>query len=79
MKVLHLSAHDYGGAGKAAHRLHRNLVARGEDSRLLVLYRRTADPDVYQVGRRGLVYRARNVWVKVWLLYWRLMVVEPTA
>ena len=67
MKVLHLSTHDYGGAGKAAHRLHRNLAARGVDSRMLVLYRRTTDPAVHQVGRRGMLYRARNVWVKLHL------------
>jgi glycosyltransferase involved in cell wall biosynthesis len=67
MKVLHVSTYDFGGAGKAALRLHRNLAAREVDSRLLVLYRRSTTPDVCQIGRRGLLYRARNAWVKAHL------------
>ncbi len=39
MKVLHLSLSDAGGAGTAAFRLHRALVAEGVDSRLLVTHR----------------------------------------
>jgi glycosyltransferase involved in cell wall biosynthesis len=34
---------------------------------MLVLYRRTTDPAVHQVGRRGMLYRARNAWVKLHL------------
>ena len=36
MKVLHLSAGDEGGAGRAAIRLHRALIADGVDSTMLV-------------------------------------------
>lgn len=50
MKVLHLSAVDYGGAGTAALRLHRSLRGSGLDSRMLVLYSRSQDPHVYPLA-----------------------------
>ena len=46
MKVLHLAAVDYGGAGNAALRLHSSLLNKGVDSRMLVL---TSRGDCQQV------------------------------
>ena len=46
MKFLHLSTGDSRGAFSAAHRLHRNLLAAGHDSRMLVGYKHTNDPTV---------------------------------
>lgn len=61
MKVLHISTHDYGGAGKAALRLNRFLRAEGLDSRLLVLYKKTNESYIYTVGKRALHYKLRNL------------------
>ena len=47
MKVLHISANDIeGGAGKAAYRLHKGLLKAGINSHMLVLNKRTDDPEV---------------------------------
>lgn len=53
MRVLHLSAVDFGGAGTAALRLHRAMRDRGVDSQMLVWERRGNDPGVTLLGRRG--------------------------
>ena len=45
-KVVHLCAHDYGGAGKAAFRLHKGLQAIGQNSSMLVANKKSTDPDV---------------------------------
>lgn len=50
MNILHLSTHDVGGAGKAAYRLHRNLLATGVDSKMIVLTRNGKDADVIPFG-----------------------------
>lgn len=49
MKVVHLSTYDlYGGAAKAAHRLHVALTAAGIDSKMLVRRRESDRADVAQ-------------------------------
>jgi glycosyltransferase involved in cell wall biosynthesis/MoaA/NifB/PqqE/SkfB family radical SAM enzyme/GT2 family glycosyltransferase len=46
LNVVHLCSLDYGGAGKAAYRLHKGLQAIGVDSTMLVLNKRSGDPSV---------------------------------
>ena len=46
IKVVHLSTHDFGGAGIAAYRLHKGLKEIGIDSTLLVLNKKSNDPSV---------------------------------
>lgn len=53
MKVLHISSKDCGGAGNAAYRLHKALLAQGVDSKMLVLSSSRSDPTVVTLG---LVY-----------------------
>jgi FkbM family methyltransferase len=44
--IVQLCAHDYGGAGKAAHRLHTALKKNGVTSKMLVANKKTTDPSV---------------------------------
>lgn len=53
MRILHLSAVDYGGAGSAALRLHEAMRGRGVDSRMLVWERRNDTLGVIAVGGLG--------------------------
>ena len=47
MQVVHLATHDnYGGAARAAYRLHEGLRLRGHRSSMLVSQRHSDDPDV---------------------------------
>jgi FkbM family methyltransferase len=46
LKVVHLSTQDYGGAGKAAYRLHKGLAAQGIDSTMLVINKSSGDDNV---------------------------------
>jgi len=46
LKVVHLCTHDFGGAGKAAYRLHKGLQKIGADSKMLVLNKKSNDPTV---------------------------------
>lgn len=46
LKVVHLATTDFGGAGKAAYRLHQGLQAAGVDSTMLVVNRKNIDPSV---------------------------------
>jgi glycosyltransferase involved in cell wall biosynthesis len=52
LKVVHLATTDFGGAGRAAYRLHRGLLASGVDSTMLVVTRKSSDPSV-RVLRSG--------------------------
>jgi glycosyltransferase involved in cell wall biosynthesis len=45
-KVVHISTHDFGGAGKAAYRLHKGLQKIGVDSTMLVTNKKSNDPSV---------------------------------
>lgn len=47
MKVLHISTHDYGGAGLAALRLHKALLAQGIESKMLVADKQSDMDTVY--------------------------------
>lgn len=67
MKILHLSAYDFGGAGKAAYRLHCNLRAAGFQSRMAVCKKREADDDVSEVTGGNLLSQMRAMLSKVWL------------
>lgn len=46
IKVVHLCMQDFGGAGKAAYRLHKGLQSIGIDSTMLVLNKASGDPSV---------------------------------
>jgi len=45
-KVVQLCMQDFGGAGKAAYRLHKGLQSVGTDSKMLVLNKKSGDPGV---------------------------------
>lgn len=66
MKVLHLSAVDYGGAGTAALRLHRNLRGFGLDSRMLVLESRSQEEHVYSLAGLSRTFSLRRFSTKVY-------------
>lgn len=51
MKVVHISFSDSGGAGLAAFRLHRSLLAAGVDSKMLVADKKSDDPNVIRVEK----------------------------
>ena len=62
MKILTVSATDrIGGAGIAAYRLHQGLLQSGLESKMLVMRKATADPNVYRLSsclnRRRRMYR----------------------
>ena len=70
MKFLHVSTGDVRGAFSGAYRLHRNLIASGHDSRMLVADRQTEDPAVIApssrrqaIGRQ--LVRAMNQFLKL--------------
>ncbi len=46
LKVVHLCAADFGGAGKAAYRLHKGLLSAGVDSTLITAIKNSNDPSV---------------------------------
>lgn len=50
LRILHLCTHDNGGAGNAAYRLHQALRSAGVASSMLVVSKKTQDPDVHAVG-----------------------------
>ena len=56
MRTLLLSTHDIsGGAARAAYRLHKGLISKGVDSRMLVHFKESDDPTV--TGPEGRLYR----------------------
>lgn len=67
IKILHLSAYDFGGAGKAAYRLHCNLRDAGFKSRMAVCKKRTADCDVVEINGGNLISRLLSMSSKVLL------------
>jgi glycosyltransferase involved in cell wall biosynthesis len=66
VKVLHLSAVDYGGAGTAALRLHRSLRVSGMDSRMLVLDSRSQEQHVYSLAGLSHAFSLRRLASKVY-------------
>lgn len=69
MKILHVSSFDYGGAGTAAYRLHKNLSAQGFDSIMLVLDSRSNDKRVNvalsNIVQKQVVRNLTKVWLKI--------------
>ena len=45
-KVVHISTHDFGGAGKAAYHLHKGLQKIGVETTMLVMNKKCEDPSV---------------------------------
>jgi len=49
LKIIHLNFTEiYGGAAKAANRLHKELIRQGVDSKMLVLKKETKDPNIIE-------------------------------
>jgi glycosyltransferase involved in cell wall biosynthesis/SAM-dependent methyltransferase/predicted O-methyltransferase YrrM len=46
LRVVHLCAQDFGGAGKAAYRLHKGMESVGVDSTMTVMNKQSGDPSV---------------------------------
>ena len=46
MRIVHLCMQDFGGAGRAAYRLHRGLLSIGVNSTMVVLNKKSEDPSV---------------------------------
>lgn len=67
VKVLHLSAYDFGGAGMAAYRLHCTLRAAGFQSRMVVCKKKGTDDDVLELSGGKSFSRFRAMLSKVWL------------
>lgn len=67
MKILNLSTYDYGGAGKAAYRLHHNFLDAGLDSKLMVLNKRSADTSVVGVSEKSNMFMIKKNLGKVFL------------
>tara|TARA_R110002072_G_scaffold296553_1_gene468511 strand:+ start:12039 stop:13328 length:1290 start_codon:yes stop_codon:yes gene_type:complete len=63
--VLHLSAYDYGGAGKAAYRLHWHLRDAGLNSKMLVFKKSMIDEDVVELNKINIVSQLKRVLSKV--------------
>lgn len=57
MRIVHVSTGDNRGAFSAAYRLHRNLVLRGHDSRMIVGQKSTSDPHVYAPSHASQIAR----------------------
>ncbi|GAB6009245.1 glycosyltransferase [Dysgonomonas reticulitermitis] len=48
MKILHINTYDTGGAANACLRIHKGLLDKGVDSKVLVLYKSKDFPEVYE-------------------------------
>lgn len=69
MNVLHLSTNDFGGAGKAALRIHQTFLSNGDKSLLLVKRSISRSSGVVEVGHRmpfHIVKLVRLVLQKIW-------------
>lgn len=60
MRVLHLNTYDYGGAAKAAYRLHQSLTDLGMESAFLVLDQTTSLPGIVAVRKRSRLTEAKS-------------------
>ena len=54
MKIVHLCTMDFGGAGKAAYRLHKGLQSIGIDSTMLVISKKSNDTSVQVLPSRDI-------------------------
>jgi glycosyltransferase involved in cell wall biosynthesis len=70
MKILHLSSHDHGGAGKAALRLHLSMCLEGIDSRMVVLSHRAAASEIIEILGRYHPLRLYHIGCKAFLKWW---------
>ena len=52
--ILHFSTTDYGGAGSAAYRIHRNLLSNGFNSNMIVVSSKTNDVSVIETNKNKL-------------------------
>lgn len=73
MKTLQINTHDLaGGAAKLTYQLHQYLRILGHDSKILVAYKTSNDPDVYPIvkhpGRNNVIIRRLEN--KISLQYW---------
>lgn len=67
MNILHLSTNDIGGAGKAAYRLHRNLLALGLNSKMMVMTRNAKSSDVIPFGGHRSIFKFKSDIAKYFL------------
>jgi len=67
MNILHLSAYDFGGAGKAAYRLHRNMKGCGFKSKMVVQKKQELDSDVMELNVTSPLARLYGTLAKGWL------------
>lgn len=61
LKVLHLSTHDYGGAGKAAVRIHSSLLNSNIKSKMLVKYKRSKIDSVFNIDIPALYLKVNKL------------------
>lgn len=61
MRFCHLSTYDHGGAGKAAYRLHHNFQTLCIDSKMMVLNKRSNDPNVFELNGKNTAFRIKNI------------------
>ncbi len=71
MKILQICTCDYGGAGKAALRTHLGLKSLGASSKMLVLYKRSFDPDVIKLIENDTPLRKLLIKVRRRLFPWK--------
>jgi len=60
MNILHLNTSDFGGAGKAAYRLHRNLLLCGLKSVIMAMTRNTGNGEFIEFGGRRSFAKIRS-------------------
>lgn len=87
MKIIHLTNNDFDGAGKAVLRLHKALLKKNHDSKMLVYRKYTDSPGVIQVvsGHPLSSFKdiIRNIWFSFRFLlnkltwYWKDYQVKP--
>lgn len=66
-KILHLSTYDFGGAGKAAYRLHCSLRSAGFKSKMAILKKKEHDDDVVEIANVSSTSRILSILSKAWL------------
>jgi len=72
MKILHVNTYDKGGAATAIKRIHKELLNRGIDSKLLVLHKATNFPETYSFwdGIPKQVPKEQNLFIRVAKKIW---------
>ena len=66
MRIVHITNNDFDGVGRAVMRLHRQMIALGIDSQVIVLYKKNDNPDTISLIRvisgAELIVKQRSVW-----------------